>query len=297
MLLHRFNSPKTQGNLPVVVLVGGAGDVGRILSEGLKDDYRIVVVDCKKEKPTWFQGEYHQADATNYEELLSALPDNVYCIWNLLKKSHSKPETNLSAEEKAEHSKLYINGGNNILHAAEAKNIQRVVHASSNHVTGLYEQDGKSLLTDPNTGKSREITEQDLPKTDSYYAHNKLFMEQAGDLFAQENKKGISVVNIRIGTVVSPNYSGGEVAFLKKNERSNYTLLSHKDLIQLATQAINAKLPEGTRSCTVYGVSNNIHKPWSIQNAIQLLGYRPSCNAQDILLFDAALAHTTVLRA
>ncbi len=54
--------------------------------------------------------------------------------------------------------------------------IQKVIFASSNHVTDRYEKDGHSLL-------GREITADDVPATINVYRILKFASEQLGSLF------------------------------------------------------------------------------------------------------------------
>lgn len=69
----------------------------------------------------------------------------------------------------------------------------KVVFASSNHVTDVYEKGGDSLL-------GRQINTNDYPQSKSLYGLLKLASENLGYLFSHQLDAKVSVINLRIGT-------------------------------------------------------------------------------------------------
>jgi nucleoside-diphosphate-sugar epimerase len=232
-----------------IVLVGGAGTVGAILTKGLKDKYEIVIMDVQKpdDNVAFIEG-----DAVDFDGLLETLPDDADTIVNLLRIESTK-----GIDSKAhfdDMTALFFNASYYLLLAAQTKGIRRVVFASSNHVTDGYEKDGYSLLP-------REITVDDFPKTNSLYGVLKFASEQLGYLFAKEGK--LSVINLRIASV-PPAEKRKQL-----NDRLERTLLADEDLVALVQASIETDKNYGT----YYGVSDNRHKPWSTLNAYQELGF------------------------
>jgi uronate dehydrogenase len=107
-----------------------------------------------------------------------------------------------------------INGVNNVLNAAVAHGVRRVVLMSSMHVVGLYRRD------EPVSALSE-------PRPDSLYGLTKLHAEQLAELY--HRRHGLSVVIIRPGHV-TPDPT--------KAEPNNWT--SPNDLARLVVLALNA---------------------------------------------------------
>ena len=56
-----------------IIIIGGAGTVGTILTRGLLPNHEVVVMD--KQKQGDFSTEYIQVDATNLQDLLEKVPE------------------------------------------------------------------------------------------------------------------------------------------------------------------------------------------------------------------------------
>ncbi|MGP4039270.1 NAD-dependent epimerase/dehydratase family protein [Gracilibacillus sp. D59] len=246
--------------LKKVTIIGGAGTVGDILFEGLHHSYDVLVLDKNIEGRT----KTHQyVDATNLEELASAIPKETDVIINLLRMDTSQ------AIERAEvfdqMTDVFFKATYYIMLIAKEYRIPKVIFASSNHVTDYYEENGYSKL-------QREITTNDYPYPKGLYGVLKIASEQAGFIFSLNSD--LSIINIRIGSVPG----NKEIEALKHNDRLLRTLLSREDLVELFSAAIEANVKFGT----YYGVSNNTNKPWDISNAIEDLKYSPIKNTDEI---------------
>ena len=162
----------------------------------------------------------------------------------------------------------------NAFEASRRSGVRRVIFASSNHVTGLYERDhpysaivsGAYEGLDP--GQIPMLDAATAIRPDSLYGVGKAFGEALGRLYAEEH--GLSVVCLRIGTV--------NAADRPRNPRHFATLLTHADLVRLVRAAIEA--PESVRFAVVYGVSRNTWTFWDLDEARETLGYVPEDDAE-----------------
>ncbi|MFD2662896.1 NAD-dependent epimerase/dehydratase family protein [Paenibacillus thailandensis] len=239
-----------------IVLVGGSGLIGSILAEELQSRYRITVIDLKEpERPC----RYIRADAANYGDIRGKLPQDADAVVNLLKIDTGDEIGHLDRMID-----VYLKASVHILYAAAELGIPKVIFASSNHVTDAYEQEGESLL-------GRPIHVRDYPYSMSMYGILKLASENVGYMVSA--KKGLSVLNIRIGSVPRD-----ERQALKDNRRMRRTLLTRSDVAALFQAAIEANV----RCGTYYGVSDNPGKPWDTANARSELGFVSVRNAEDI---------------
>ncbi len=140
-----------------------------------------------------------------------------------------------------------IVGLRNTYEAARLAGVRKVVFASSNHATGVYEQRGVPVNPD-------------MPvRPDSYYGVSKAFGEALGAHFSDEF--GMSIICLRIGSFQER----------PRNERHLATWLSERDAAQLVWRSIEADVP----FAIVYGISGNTRAYWDISNARELLGYAP----------------------
>jgi len=135
--------------------------------------------------------------------------------------------------------------------AARRAGTRRVVFASSNHVTGCYEQ-------------GHALTPQDPPKPDGYYGVSKLFGEGMASLYWERH--GIESVCLRIGTATAE----------PPDRRGLSTWLSHGDLARLVAAALTAP---GVGFLVTYGISDNPARWWSA-DGWDVLGYRPQDSAE-----------------
>jgi nucleoside-diphosphate-sugar epimerase len=244
-----------------IVIIGGAGTVGKILTEGLVKNHEVIVMDRQPIENR--EAEYIEVDATILPELMAKVPKADVLI-NLL-----NTETSYAIEEVEtfEHmTDIFLKATYYILFTANKKQIPKVIFASTNHVTDYYEKEGKSLL-------GREITVNDVPRSKGLYGVLKYASEQVGFLFSSE--EAISVINIRIGSVPKDVTKKD----IEANDRLKKTLLTDTDLIGLFSAAIESDLAFGT----YYGVSDNPGKPWDMANAKSELGYRSHEDTTDIL--------------
>ena len=162
----------------------------------------------------------------------------------------------------------------NCLEAAVDAGVKRVIFASSNHTTGMYELD--EPYSSVVSGKYDAISAESIPfittempiRPDGPYGIGKSFGEAAGRYFSDQHN--LSVFCLRIGTLNKENRP--------VNMRQYSTPLSHGDLLRLIMSCIEAPLAK--KFGVYYGVCNNKWRFWDISNSQTDLGYLPIDNAE-----------------
>jgi nucleoside-diphosphate-sugar epimerase len=237
-----------------VVITGARGLIGGILTEGLRGDFELTGIDAR--------------DGVDMRDLRAA--ERAFAGAEVLIDLAANPSTRTSWQD------VYTNNlpaTANALEAAHRVGVKRVVFASSNHVTGLYERDhpysaivaGEYEGLDP--ASIPPITSSHPIRPDGPYGVGKAFGEAAGRFYADVH--GLSVVCLRIGTVNAENRP--------RNVRERATLLTHRDLVHLVDACIRA--PGELRFAVFFGVSANTWRFWEIGDAAAAVGYRPQDDA------------------
>ena len=244
-----------------VTIIGGAGTIGSILYEGLRDKYDIVILDKNVSEQS---AEFVMVDATNFESLLDSIPKDSDALINLLTIKTKNDLKDVQNFHKM--TNIHFISSFYVMHAAISLGIPKVVYASSNHTTDYYEKNGFSSL-------GREINTSDYPHSCGLYGVLKFASENIGQLLASQTDD-LSIINLRIGSVHPDEHKA-----VKEDERLIRTLLSHKDTVQLFDSAIQSTVRYGT----YYGVSDNPSKPWSTESAKRELGFVSKLNSVEIL--------------
>ena len=240
-----------------ILITGGAGLVGSVLTKGLKDKFNISILDIKKVDGV----DSHTGDISNIDSIVPAFKGidtvvhlagdrRVYGNWDSILNNN-------------------IIGLYNIYEAARLSGVKRVVFASSQHATGgFYDVEPYSFIND---GKYEKLPTNYKPldetcriRPDSFYGASKSFGESMSSYYSDFHD--ISTINIRIGWVISdddPTFSPASLNLW----------LSHRDIVQIIDLSINA--PEEIKYDTFYATSDNYWKIWSIEKAKKILGYKP----------------------
>lgn len=245
-----------------VLITGAAGNIGGVLGRALADDYVLTGVDLKPSD----EMETTVADMNDAGAIGKAFAGQDAVI-DLAAASSSDTgwdrvyENNLAATYNA-------------LEAAREAGVNRLIFASSNHVTGMYEDDapyssivaGDYSALDP---ASIPMITTDMPiRPDGPYGIAKAFGEASGRYFS--DNFGLSVICLRIGTL-NPQSRPQAV-------RQFATLLTHHDLVHLVDRCLSA--PDSVRYGIYYGVSNNHWRFWDVSNSAEEIGYQPTDNAE-----------------
>jgi uronate dehydrogenase len=144
-----------------------------------------------------------------------------------------------------------IVGAYNLYEAARRHGVRRIVFASSNHVTGFYQQ-------------SEVISPRDPVRPDGFYGLSKAFGEHLAQLYF--DRFGIETVSLRIGSSYAE----------PKDRRMLATWLSFDDLERLVVAALTAPVVGHT---VLYGVSDNAASWWDNTPA-RHVGFRPQDSAE-----------------
>jgi nucleoside-diphosphate-sugar epimerase len=245
-----------------LLITGGCGVIGTILKDALKDKYEITCLDTRKTSVECVIG-----DITKLDEIAGFFEEKDAVI-------HLAAMASLDADWNSVYS-MNILGTYNVFEASRRSKVRKIVFASSNHVTGLYEKD--PIISSITKGKFSGINTSDIPmvshlsppRADTFYGASKLFGEGLGQYYSDEYN--ISVVCLRIGTV-------RPYSWPKPDETRFFaTWLSHSDLIQLVERSLEA---ENLRYDVFYGVSKNKWRFWDIAHSKRIIGYAPQDDAE-----------------
>ena len=244
-----------------ILITGGAGLVGSILIEELKNNFEIRILDQKTVKGI----DSREGDISNLESILPAF-ENIDTVVHLAGDRRVYGDWNSILNNN-------ITGIYNIYEASRISGVKRVVFASSQHATGgFYDVEPWSFINNgeyeklPNNYKPLDETCRIRP--DSYYGASKSFGESLGSYYSDFHN--LSTIHIRIGWVISdddPTFS----------PISLNLWLSHKDICQIVELSINAD--KNIKYDVFYATSDNHWKIWSIDKAKNILGYKPKDGA------------------
>ena len=230
-----------------VFITGGAGTIGTLLRNHLRDRYDLRLL-FHSRVPELEPGEENIiADIMDFEAMMEGARgvDAVVHLALVLPRGGSPGyRERMMIEANAI-------GTYNVYEAARQNGVQTVVFASTNHVTGYYEKEG--VYTHP-----------DMPvRPDGVYGAVKAF----GEVLARYNSDqyGMRMFCLRIGSC-----TGKDVPVADARHRTRW--VSPRDMAQLVWRCIEE---ERVRFGIFYGVSGNTNRPWDIGNAQELVGYKP----------------------
>jgi uronate dehydrogenase len=246
---------------PRVVVTGANGVVGKVLCASLADEFDVVGVDLRRSG----RKEISRVDMTRIRAAERAL-EGADVLIDLASAHWQQPWAKVHRNN--------LPAAWNALEAARRGGVRRVLSASSNHVTGLYERDepydriveGRYDGLDP-AGIAKIDTSMAV-RPDSPYAVGKVMVEAAGRYYAESH--GLSVFCLRIGSL--------NVAGRPTEVRHFATLITHRDMSRLVRACILA--PADVPFRIFYGVSANTWRFWDIEDARQEIGYEPRDDAE-----------------
>lgn len=226
-----------------VLITGASGRVGSSLMWHLRSRYRLRLVDlagpADNEIPSL------DADICDTPAMTTVLTG-----MDALVHLAAEPATRATWEDLR---KPNIDGLYSVFEAARRAKVPRIVFASTNHVTGMYDRDGISPVLP------------DMPvRPDCLYGVTKAFGEALGRFYSDEY--GISVLCLRIGWVLEKPH----------DDQARVMWISPRDLAHLIDRCLQSQVRFGV----YYGVSDNGRRKWSIDNARAELGFEPLDDAE-----------------
>jgi uronate dehydrogenase len=222
---------------PRLLLTGAAGQLGQEMRPRLKAYCDVLRVSDQK----------NMGEAQTGEEVFITDLANASDMQNLLTGVDAVVHLGGISTEQAWAPILASNivGMVNLYEAARLQGTQRVVFASSNHVTGFYRQD--------------EVIDTKMPpKPDGFYGLSKAFGEDLAEMYWA--RWGIETVSIRIGSALPA----------PKDRRMLSTWISFDDLERLVVAALTAPIVGHT---IIFGMSDNQTSWWDNTHA-KHIGYR-----------------------
>jgi uronate dehydrogenase len=228
-----------------VLVTGAAGSLGKVVTVGLEGlGHDVVGLDLvpPPDGTTFVWHEVDCADADAVEAVFAA--ERLDAVVHLA----GVPDERSLPEELTSH----VVTTAALLDAMVAHDVPRIVYASSNHAVGRTPRaDG-------------ELTEDALPRPDTYYGVAKVAAEALLRLFA--DRHGIDAIACRIGSFLEEPTS----------LRGLSTWLSHGDGVRMVEAALTAPAPGFV---VLHGISANTRAWWDLEPG-RRLGYEPQDDAE-----------------
>jgi nucleoside-diphosphate-sugar epimerase len=227
--------------MSTLLVTGAAGGVARLLLPALRPAYDLVLLD--------------RVPVEGARALCGDLTDPDFAADAV---SGVDAVVHLAANPNPRASWPQLHGPNvlaltNLLDAAAAQRVGRIVLASSVHAMGQY-------LAEP----TRPIDPMWTPRPCCRYGATKVFAEAAARAYAYQH--GLSAVCLRLGGTFEKPWNTGMLG----------GWLGPADLQRLVMGALTADLQFGI----YHGISANTRSEWDIENARAELGYQPICDSE-----------------
>lgn len=238
-----------------VMITGAAGNIGGKLAAhfGATGQYDLVLLD-RRDGPGIVA-----ADLSAYDETWARLFDGVDTVVHLAGDPHGKSGWDSVM-------RLNVRATQNVLRAARAAKIRRVIFASTNQVMLGYR-----FRTEVNPVTT------DLPSAPlSPYGISKLFGEEIGRAFAAET--GIDFIALRIGYFQRGENLPGP--HMKIGAWGQSMWLSNRDMNHAIERAIEA---EGVSFAILNLVSDNPGMRWDLEHTRKTIGYEPKDGAPIVM--------------
>jgi nucleoside-diphosphate-sugar epimerase len=243
-----------------VLMTGAAGLIGTLLREHLDEEFAIRSLDVRRGRGM------RRVDTTRFDAVSKEL-EGVDAVIHLAGIADASASWDAVTSNN-------LRGTATVLEAARRHGVRRVIFASSNRVTGLYERDEPyaSIVN----GDYGDLDPGGIPligpdwplRPDGAYGMSKALGEAACRTYSA--CCATSTICLRIGTVNRVDRP--------TRPRDFATLLSHADLVRLFTAALRAD--EALRHGTYYGVSSNTWRIWDVADATAELGFVPLDDAE-----------------
>ena len=245
-----------------VLVTGAGGLIGGIVRRSLVGAYTLSGLDKASIKGF----DSLEADIAQLPAILPAFEDIDAVV-------HLAADAGNNAPWESVHPNNIV-GTYNVFEAARVGGVKRVVFASSNHATGMYERSHPYSAIAAGryeglTPGAYPMVDHQMPiRPDGYYGVAKQYGESLARYYHEEY--GMSFACLRIGTVNRDNNPLADV-------RQFATLCTHRDIAQLVRLCLEA--PDLGFEI-FYGVSDNTWRFWDIDHARERVGYAPEDDAE-----------------
>ncbi|MBT2594039.1 NAD(P)-dependent oxidoreductase [Arthrobacter sp. ISL-72] len=245
--------------LPLVVVTGAAGRVGRLTSAALAGSYRLRLVDrawpgaggggpapgAERVWPDPHAGAADDVDHVTLDLANRAACDEAISSADIL--IHLAGQANPQIDEREAIEGVAVISAN-MAAAASDSSLQRVIHASSIHTMGLYHRRGQY-----------PINPHWPAKPCCEYGAAKVFSENLMELLAE--RTGMSVICLRLGLT----------GFEPTSEDLAFQWLGQADYGRLLHSALAAPVGYGA----YFGMSPGAMERWDLTHTIRDLGFHP----------------------
>jgi NAD+ dependent glucose-6-phosphate dehydrogenase len=247
-----------------VLLTGAGGRVGQAILRNVEGSYDWVLLDreplpSSRLPPGVDESDAVVADVTDGAAVARAV-EGCGAVIHLA--GDPRPEAPWDSV-----SRNNVDGTQTVLRAAADADVERFAYASSNHAVGAYETPART----PGIYRPDDdflLDGDEAPRPGNLYGVSKAAGELLGRYY--HDHAGLSVVNVRIGNLTADHPP-------RDYERGQAMWLSHRDCAHLFERCLLAEYDY----LTVYGISDNDRKYYSIERAREVLGYDPQDNSAE----------------
>lgn len=241
-----------------VLLTGAGGHVGRTVLDGLREEYdwRLMYHSQPAKEPEF---PYFTGEVQDHEDVRPAMEDCGAVIHLAGDPRKTAPWESVLPNN--------IDGTHTIYEVAVEMGVEKVVFASSNHAVGAFETEERTPEMYREHADFR-LDGSEFPRPGNKYGISKATGEIIGRYY--HDTYDISVCNIRIGNL---NENHPPIDY----ERGQAMWLSPRDCAHLHDCALRAEYDFET----VFGISDNDRKYYSIERAKEVLGYSPRDNSAE----------------
>jgi NAD+ dependent glucose-6-phosphate dehydrogenase len=245
-----------------VLITGAAGCIGRVLMDRLGGRFELSSLDRR-----FVEGvPSATSDIRDLDEIAPTFEG-----WDAVVHLAADPRPDASWESVLANN---IIGTRNVFEAARRAGVERVIHASSNHVMGGYylEPPWRHVIAGEydRVAPSYPLISEDMPiRPDGFYGIGKAHSEALGSYY--RDKYGLSSVHLRIGWVLRDDDP-------TRSPFARSLWLSHGDLARLVRLCLDA--PASLGYGVINATSGNGWKIFSLDCARDLLGFEPADNAE-----------------
>lgn len=231
-----------------ILITGAAGEVGRVLTESLQDQYDLVLTD-RRQPAALPSLPFLEADITSLETMRTACR-GIDVVVHLA----ADPRIDAPWESLLPNN---VVGTYNIFQASQEAGCRRMIFASSINAVCGYPLEVPVSTNMP-------------VRPPNLYGASKVWGEALARFYADTTR--LSCICLRFGWIKDANNLS-----LPPDDIGLQHVLTYGDLVRLVVASIEA--PAELRFGVFHGISNNRHRQFDISEAYTVLGYEPKDDA------------------